>query len=82
MSDTLFGYLLAGSALLLFTAAILSTRFAASRINLSLGFLIATSTNVVFAALAFALQLAMRPVGVDWNAQAFWLFVLAGGFSI
>lgn len=81
MSDTLFGYLLAGSALLLFTVAILVTRFAASRINLSLGFLIATSTNVVFAALAFALQMFMRPAGIDWNAQAFWLFVLAGGFS-
>lgn len=81
MSDTFLGYLLAGTALLLFTSGILVTKVASSRINLSLGFLIATSTNVVFAGLAFAVQLAVQGSAVRWNASAFWLFALAGGFS-
>jgi drug/metabolite transporter (DMT)-like permease len=52
MSDPLLGYLLASGALLLFTASILITKAASSRLDLGLGFLIATSTNVAFSALA------------------------------
>ena len=81
MSDTFLGYLLAGISLLLFTTGILVTKLASSRIHLSLGFLIATSTNVVFAGLAFAVQNILRPDSLHWNAQAFWLFVAAGGFA-
>lgn len=81
MSDNFLGYLLATGALLLFTAAILVAKVASSRINLGLGFLIATSTNVVFSAFALAVQLAMRPEGIEWNAQAFWLFAAAGAFA-
>lgn len=81
MPDIFLGYMLAVGALLLFTIGIFLTKVASSRIHLNLGFLIATSTNVVFSALAFAVQLAMRPEGVQWNAQAFWLFAAAGAFA-
>lgn len=81
MSETILGYLLATGALLLFTTSTLVTKAASSRINLSLGFLISTSTNVVFSALALAVQLGMRSRGLEWNAQAFWLFAVAGGFA-
>ena len=80
MSDTFLGYLASG-ALLLFTTSTLVTKAASSRINLGLGFLIATFTNVVFSALALAVQLAIRAKDFEWNAQAFWLFAVAGGFA-
>ena len=81
MSEALLGYLLASVALVLFTSSILVTKVASSRINIGLGFLIATSTNVVFASLAFGLQLWLRPEGVAWSWRGFMLFALAGAFS-
>ncbi len=81
MPDNFLGYLLAGSALVLFTVAILVAKVASNHIKLDLGFLIATSVNVVFAVLALGAQLALRPESIQWNAQGFWLFAAAGGFS-
>lgn len=81
MSDALSGYLLALAGLVLFTSGILVTKVASSRINLSLGFLVTTSVNVIFAALAFAVQMAFHPEGVQWNWRGFVLFALAGAFS-
>ncbi len=81
MSNEFLGYLLAGGALLLFTLAILVAKMGSARIKLDLGFLIATSVNVVFAALAFGVQWMLRPDALGWNAQAFLLFAAAGGFS-
>jgi uncharacterized membrane protein len=81
MSGTLLGYLLSTAALLLFTTAILTTKLASSRLSLDLGFLVATATNVGFSALALAVQLVLRPGGLEWNAQAFWLFAAAGAFA-
>ena len=81
MSGTVLGYLLSAAALLLFTTAILVTKLASSRLSLGLGFLVATATNVGFSALALAVQLALRPGGLGWNAQAFWLFTAAGAFA-
>lgn len=81
MSGTLLGYLLSAAALVLFTTAILVTKLASSRLSLGLGFLVATATNVGFSALALAVQLALRPGGLGWNAQAFWLFTAAGAFA-
>jgi drug/metabolite transporter (DMT)-like permease len=81
VSDTFLGYLLSSMALMLFTSGILLTKVAAGRMNLALGFLIATTTNVVFSALAFIVQLAMRPEALQWNGRAFLLFGIAGGFS-
>lgn len=81
MSDTFLGYLLSVAALLLFTTGILATKMASSRISLTLGFLIATFTNVVFSAGVLAVQLTLRGSDIEWNAQAFWLFAAAGAFS-
>lgn len=81
MSDTYLGYLLSSGALLLFTASILITKVASSRLDLSLGFLVATSTNVVFSALALLVQLQLRSDSLQWNVPAFLMFAAAGGFS-
>lgn len=51
------------------------------QVKREMGFLIATSVNVVFAALALGVQWAMRRDAMGWNGQAFWLFTAAGGFS-
>ena len=81
MPDVFWGYLLAATALLFFTTAILVTKTASSRISLHLGFLIATATNFAFSALVFALQWDARSECLLWNAKAFWLFAGAGVFS-
>ncbi len=81
MGNSVWGYLLSGAALLFFTATILLTKAASNRINLGLGFLVATVVNVLFAGSALVLQLAVRGTGLQWHAQAFLLFVLAGAFS-
>ena len=81
MSETLVGYLLAGSALLLFSCGILVTKVASRRIDLSLGFLVAATTNVAFSALLFLVQLMHRPDWPQWDGHAFLLFALAGVFS-
>jgi drug/metabolite transporter (DMT)-like permease len=81
MSDSRFGFLLSIGALLLFTAAIVLTKVASSRIPLGLGFLIATVVNVAFAGVALLVQLIFRADALAWNTMAFWLFVVAGGFS-
>ncbi len=81
MSESLPGYLLSGGALLLFTTAILVTRLATDRIPLALGFVIATFTNVLFSALAFAVQSVTRAEPATWHAGSFWLFAAAGIFS-
>ncbi len=81
MSAALPGYLLSGAALLFFTTAILVTRLASNRIPLALGFVIATLTNVVFSALAFAVQGVLSDQAVTWNGKSFWLFAAAGVFS-
>ena len=81
MSDAFFGYFLAVAALVLFSVGILVTKVASSRISLSLGFLIAVTSNVLFSALAFGVQLVLHPAGVQWNGRGFMLFALAGAFS-
>ena len=81
MPEAAFGYLLSGSALVLFAGGTMVTKAAAQRIDLGLGFLIATIINVFFAALVLGVQLALRAGPLEWNAQSMWLFVMAGGFS-
>ncbi|MDB5744016.1 MAG: protein of unknown function transrane [Polaromonas sp.] len=81
MSDTVLGYLLSTGGLLLFSAGILVAKAASTQINLGLGFLIATTTNVVFSALAFAVQWWLRADGLQWNGYAFGLFAASGVFA-
>jgi len=81
MLDAMPGYLLSGLALILFTVAILATKAASSRIALSTGFLIATAVNVVFAAAALGVQIALRGGGLTWSGHALLLFAAAGAFA-
>ncbi len=81
MSDALLGHALALGALLFFTSGILITKVASRRIDLGLGFLVATTVNVVFSGLAFLVQLLVRPNAVGWNTYAFWMFLGAGVFA-
>ncbi|APW40185.1 hypothetical protein RD110_25755 [Rhodoferax koreense] len=81
MSDTTLGLALASAALLLFTAGTLVTKAAAKRLDLGLGFVVATFVNVVFSAAVLGVQWLLRGEAVTWNAMAFWLFALAGFFA-
>ncbi len=81
MSETHWGYFLSVGALLLFSSSLLVTKVASSRIGLNLGFLVATLVNVGFAALALALEFALRSHVFEWNTTAFLLFAAAGGFA-
>ena len=81
MLQAMPGYLLSGLALILFTVAILVTKAASNRIALSTGFLIATAVNVVFAAAALVVQIALRGKGLTWSGQALLLFAAAGAFA-
>lgn len=81
MTDAALGYLLSAAALLLFTAGTLVTRSASARLELGLGFLIATAVNVLFAGAVLLVQLALREKAVRWNGGAFALFALAGVFT-
>ena len=81
MSPQSLGYLLSGCALLSFTAAILLTKKASSLLPMGLGFLIATATNVLFAALAFGAHLAAGHEMPQWNGTAIACFAGAGVLS-
>jgi drug/metabolite transporter (DMT)-like permease len=78
MADAWLGYGLSVAALLFFTTATLLTRPASERMTLSLGFLVATATNVLFSALAWGVQLLWRGPGAPFDLQAFFYFVTAG----
>jgi drug/metabolite transporter (DMT)-like permease len=81
MNPQWLGYLLSGCALLSFTTAILVTKKATSLLPLGLGFLIATATNVLFAALAFAAHMAMGRSWPEFNGTAMAYFAGAGVLS-
>ena len=81
MLQAMPGYLFSSLALILFTVAILATKAASSRIALSTGFLIATAVNVVFAAAALGVQIALRGEGLTWSGHALLLFAAAGAFA-
>lgn len=81
MSHEWLGYLLSISALLCFTFVILATKKASKLTPLSLGFLVATFTNVVVASLAFSVQLLIQQNPMTWNATAVAYFAGAGVFG-
>lgn len=78
MSEAWLGYGLSGAALLFFTTSTLLTRPASDRVPLSLGFLLATATNVLFSALAWLVQRLWLGPGAPFHLQAFLYFVTAG----
>lgn len=72
------GELLAIVALGMFSANILITRTAASRLNLNFGFLVAVIVNILFASLLLMIQFLFREDALQWNTPGFFLFLLAG----
>ncbi len=78
MSPAWQGYLLAAGALLCFSVATLTTKKASSRVPLSLGFLVATATNVACAGAALLVQVASQEAPIGWNGAAFAYFIAAG----
>lgn len=75
------GELLALAALALFSTNIIVTRLGSARLPVSTGYLISVFFNIVFAALLFGIELAMRPDAWHWDPYGILLFVLAGAFS-
>lgn len=78
MSPEGLGYLLSAGALLSFATATLATQRATTLMPLSLGFLVATGINVVFAAVALGIRMVISADPVGWNAEAFAYFIVAG----
>lgn len=78
MTSTTLGMALALAALMMFSSNIILTKLAMARLSLDLGFVVAVSVNLVFGALAFAVDLALRSDAVAWNGPGFWMFLAAG----
>lgn len=74
----MYGELFAFLAMLLFATNILITKAASTRLDVSVGFGISVAMNLVFAMLAFAVQLGLRADAPAWNAYGVLMFVLAG----
>ena len=81
MTERTIGVALASASLLMFAINIVMTRFAMARLELDVGFLIAVSVNVLFGIVAFGGDLWLRHAPLEWDAPAFWLFVLSGVFT-
>ena len=81
LSDTLKGEALALAALLLFSCNIVLTKVASGRLALSAGFLVAVTANIVFSALMFVVELALRSRPLYWDWFGVLLYALAGIFS-
>jgi drug/metabolite transporter (DMT)-like permease len=81
ISDTLKGEALALAALLLFSCNIILTKVASGRLALNAGFVVAVIMNIVFSALLFAIELALRSRALQWDWFGMLLYALAGAFS-
>jgi drug/metabolite transporter (DMT)-like permease len=81
LSETATGQAFALAALLLFSCNTVLTKFASSRLPLNAGYVVAIVMNIVFAALLFVVELALRthPLRWDWAGMA--LYAAAGVFS-
>ena len=75
------GELLALAALALFSLSIIVTRLGSSKLPLNAAYLVTVSVNIAFSALWFGVELLLRRDTLRWDAYAFLLFVVAGGFS-
>ena len=65
------GEALALAALVMFSANIVTIRYALGRLDVNAGFLISISVNAAFALLAFVAQLALRTPPLHWHAAVF-----------
>lgn len=76
------GELLAVMALVLFSCNIIATKLASARVPIATGFVISVAVNVAVSLAVFCVQLAWRPVPLNWSWSGFLAFVVAGGFSV
>ena len=75
------GELLALAAMVMFATNILVTKAASNRLNVGAGFVISVTVNLLFAALVFAVELALRREAFVWDFSGALLFMLAGASS-
>jgi drug/metabolite transporter (DMT)-like permease len=72
------GVALALAAMVCFSANILITRYAVSRMSVEAGFFIVLATNILFPAALYPFELAARAQPWSWNWHGVGLFALAG----
>lgn len=72
------GELLALAAMTMFASNILITKAASARLDVGIGFVISIVVNLAFATLVFAVELALRPEPLRWDALGVAMFMLAG----
>lgn len=75
------GELLAFLSLAMFSANIIITKLASSRLNLNLGFLISITVNVLFSLLLFLFHTLFREDALQFHMGGFLLFLLSGFFA-
>ena len=72
------GVALAFAAMVCFSCNILFTRYAVARMSVEAGFFVVLSTNILFPALLYPIELAARAAPWGWNWKGAGLFALAG----
>jgi drug/metabolite transporter (DMT)-like permease len=72
------GVTFALAAMVCFSANILFTRYAVTRLSVDAGFFIVLATNILFPAVLFAFELPMRSAPWAWNWKGAGLFAIAG----
>lgn len=65
-------------AMLAFATNIVVTRFAVARMPVEAGFFIVLATNVLFPAVLFGAELAVREAPYGWNWTGAWMFAVGG----
>jgi drug/metabolite transporter (DMT)-like permease len=68
-------------ALCLFASNMVLTKVASGRVNINIGFTLATGMNVAFSLLLLGLQTALRADALHWHWDGFLVFALAGIFT-
>jgi drug/metabolite transporter (DMT)-like permease len=75
------GEFLALLSLTLFASNIIITKLGTSRLNLSLGYFVSTSVNIIFAICLFAVNYMIKSGIEPFHLKAFILFLLSGIFA-
>ncbi len=72
------GVTFALAAMLCFSANILFTRYAVTRLPVEAGFFIVLATNILFPAILFPFELAMRSAPLAWDWKGAGMFAIGG----
>src|SRR5579862_4443760 len=65
-------------AMLCFSSNILFTRYAVARLPVDAGFFIVLATNILFPAVLFSVELALRSTPLVWNWKGAGMFAIGG----